>query len=462
MFLPLLKNILKLSVVWILFVFMSLVSCEKIDTPDPTTAEEDSLNVHKTFLYQIMNHYYYWYKQIPSNIDPKPIKTIESYFDTLLIAQDRWSWMMTGEEYVQSETGVYESYGISLGQPIDYFNDYSVRVRYVHPSSPMSENNVKRGYQLTHLNGTAVNTLISNGTFNSVYGQSSNSFTFKNYSGQSFTFSTSSRVISTRSYLKKMVITQQDYQGLPYNVGYFNYLSFKAGMLEDIDSAMEQFKNDNIRVLILDLRYNSGGDTRATALLANYIAPASANGKILVKREHNDKLRSLDNDVKTQTIISRIAGSLNLDHLFVLTTKGSASASEVIINGLNPLMSVIQVGSTTYGKPNGMYVLTYPYANYDNPKYVFLPVCFFSVNSIGYGQYLNGLTPDHYRPDDLYHDFGLTDDWVQSVLHYVTNGSFPPLPVKSQTAHPFSPALKITTDEDNTGYGVFKSHLPSH
>ena len=40
----------------------------------------------------------------------------------------------------------------------------------------------------------------------------------------------------------------------------------------------------------------------------------------------------------------------NLSRVFVLTSEGTASASELVINGLKPYMTVITVGDHTYGK----------------------------------------------------------------------------------------------------------------
>ncbi|NCB19500.1 MAG: hypothetical protein EOM61_07770 [Bacteroidia bacterium] len=445
-----------------LFTAALTISCTKEDKPEPEKPEPeapDPLGVVKKYAYDLMNDIYYWYKDVPKNINPKPINTIQAYFDTLMVPVDRWSWMMTGQEYLSSESGIVETYGMSISQPIDYYNDYGVRVRYVHPSSPMADNNIKRGYQLTHLNGTSVTTLIKNGTFNQVYGQRTNSFTFNNHIGQPVTFTATAREVSTRSSLVSAVYGPQDFQGLPYNIGYFHYLSFKAGMLDDIHNAMAVFKAANVKELILDLRYNGGGDSRATTLLANYIAPASAEGKLVARREHNDRYSSNDADPSSQTIITRMSGSLDLDRLFILTTKGSASASEVILNGLKPLMNVVHIGGTTYGKPNGMYVLPYPEGNYDNPLYVFLPICFFTVNSTGYGHYVDGLVPDHYRPDDLYHDFGINDDWVNAVMNYITKGSFPALPPKPGSAFEALPSYRITTPEEQENYGTYKVEL---
>jgi len=367
---------------------------------------------------------------------------------------------MSGEEYTDSESGVYLTYGASYAQPIDHYNDYSVRVRYVFDNSPMSENGVKRGYELTHLNGTPVMDLISDGSFNILMAKTTNQFTFKKYDGTSFTFTTSSREVSTRSVLKTMVITSADFSGLPYPVGYFNYYAFKAGMLSEIDNAMATFKAANIKELVLDLRYNGGGDGDATQLLSNYIAPASANGKIVARRKHNDKLSSYDSKTSTMTIVSRIANSLNLNRLIILAGSGTASASEVIINGFKPLMTVLQIGNTTYGKPNGMYVWFYPENEEIYPDYVFLPIAFYSVNSLGEGNYEDGIAPDHERPDDLYHDFGLSEDWLKAALTYIATGSFPDVPAATVTAKPLKPNYRITVDEDAPNYGVYRAKKP--
>ncbi len=450
------RKIFRLSTL-LFVVALILFSCQK-EIPEPE--EKDPIAPIKSYIYAIMNDIYYWYRDIPRNIKPAPIKTVQEYYDTLIVPTDRWSWMMTGEEYISSETGVVETYGASLGQPIEYYQDYSIRVRYVHPESPLYENGVRRGYQLTHLNGTPVMTLVGNGTFNSAYAGKTNEFTFVDYNNNSFTFTASARDVHTKSYLKREIYTSKDYPGLPYNVGYFNYLSFKKTMLDDIKTSMVEFETAGIKELILDLRYNGGGDSEATSLMANYLAPPSAHNKILARREHNDKYSSWDSDILTQTIIQNIGGSLRLNRLIILTSKASASASEVLLNGLKPLMNVIQIGATTYGKPNGMYVLAYPEGNYEKPQYVFLPICFFSVNSEGKGHYVNGIEPDHYRADDLYHDFGLDDDLIKSSLYYIVNGSFPSLPPKPAALQYPGQAARIKLPEERPDYGIYTSAKP--
>ncbi len=431
------------------------ISCEKNNG-----AAKDEPTKTKTYLFGLMNDVYYWYKDIPKGIKASGVNSIYDYFDTLLVPQDRWSWMMSGSDYLSSEAGVYQTYGASFSQAVDYYNDYGVRVRYIFDNSPLSEKGVKRGYELTHLNGTPVMDLIKAETFNSTLSHVTNTFTFKDLDGNSTTFTATAREVSTRSVLKSMVITHNDFPNLPYPVGYFNYYAFKATMLSDIDDAMAIFKSAGIQELVLDLRYNGGGDGKATSLLANYLAPASAEGKIIARREHNDKLAQYDNDESTMTIVKRVANSLDLRRIIILTSKGTASASEIIINGLDPLMNVVQIGRTTYGKPNGMYVWFYPENDQTSPDYVFLPIAFFSVNSQGYGHYENGIAPDNERPDDLYHDFGVKEDWLNAALTYITTGKFPALPATSVKAKYPAPAHRISVEEDSANYGIYKDKRP--
>ena len=432
---------------------ISLVSCKK--NPQPSPDQSDPLTLEKSYLYSsIMTDIYYWSNQVPTNIKRESFSTLEEYFDALLVSKDRWSWMTDGASWLDSEAGISTTYGMSIGQAIDYYNDYNLMVRYVYPNSPMSDNGVERGYELTHLNDIPVMDLVRDQTYSSVINRPTNKFTYKDRQGVSFSFTATQREINTRSYLSEpKVFTSANFPGLPYNVGYFHYRTFNNNMEDDIKNAMDIFYNAGIKELILDLRYNSGGSIPTTALLASYIAPSTADGKILAKRRHNSRYSSWDNIETTTSKIERKTNSLNLDRVIILTTSASASASEMIIAGLDPLMEVVQIGRTSSGKPCGMYVLAYPENNYTNPSYIFYPICFYSVNSVGFGEYEDGLIPDYLRYDDLYHDFGIEEDFVKASLTFISTGTMPPLPPPTRSSGISLYGKKIPTDEDNPNYG---------
>ena len=428
------------------------LSCSKDDniTQDQTQSKEDAKQAERDKIiaanryymsryYEDYFPYYFWYDDMEKKVKSlsyTSFATIQEYFRANLFKEDRWSWMMTAKEFLESESGEQTgTYGVSLGQAIEYYNDYNIRVRYIWPGSPFEEHGVKRGWALTHMDSIPVMNFVREGTFEYEFSKANQRFTFKDLEGNSHTFvSSPAKTLSTRSSLKCEVIQPGDYPGLTEPVGYFLYMSFKAGFLADIDSAFAMFKDAGVKKVILDLRYNGGGDGRASDLLVSYLAPDSADRKVYKRTIHN-RLLSMYNSADT---IHRKPNSLNLDDLYVICGEGSASASEVTINGLRPYLNVHLVGDTTYGKPNGMYVLMYPgededYARYDAGDYsklklVFLPIAFFSKNSEYESIPYNGFIPDNYRPDDLRHDFGVEEDNIKACLEKIVNGDHPSIP----------------------------------
>lgn len=442
---------------------LSSSSCKKVDPPP--TQPKDPDHSAKVFLRkEYMDIYYYWYKNVKERNSKIDVSQYDIYdlFDKMLYEKDRWSWMCDKEDYISSETGVVSgTYGASITQPIEYYKDYAVKVRYVFPNSPFDKEGVKRGWTLTHIKGVPVMDLIRGGTFNTEFAKSPQEFTFTDHKGEPHTFNaTAANSLSTRSFLRAEVISPESFEGLNEPVGYFHYLSFKRNMLEDIDNAMGTFKAAGIKKLILDLRYNGGGDSNASDLLVNYIAPAKAEGKTYVVRKHNDILASEDKYSKIQ----RKTGALDLEKLYIITGAGSASASEMVLNGLKPLMDVQTVGDTTYGKPNGMYVLYYPgeKADYDRYnkgdyqflKYVFLPICFYNQNMNGENIPDDGFIPINYRPDDLYHDFGVEEDLVKACLTHITTGQYPTLPPKTKVSSG-GKKIRLAEEEITPKYGVY-------
>ena len=486
------------------FAAVVLLSCEKEPEPTPTpsdktdpsdqAAHKAAMAAQKFLRDDIMKTYYYWYKSVP-NLDTDYKIDIYDYFDELLWKGDAehpygdyWSWMMDGQEYIADESGVVSgTYGASLSQPwwdLTEYNedDYNIVVRYVYPDSPFDKVGITRGCVLMELDDkpilgyylssdahlTEFHNII-NAPSTTVY----HKFKFKTPSGDFITRSMlAAETLNTRPGLIKKIFTADDYPGLTQPVGYFLYLAFKAdtdvngkSMLDDITEAMAYFKENNVKTLILDLRYNGGGDSRASDLLVSYLAPKSADGEVYVKRTHNDKLKSQDKEQN----IECAADSPEFDQLYFITGRGSASASEMSLNGLKPLSNLKHVGDTTYGKPNGMYVFYYPgddasYAQYDKGnfkklKYVFLPICFYNANGLGQNIPDDGIIPDLTVPDDLYHDFDASELNIAACLYDIVNGTFPDIPKhKTQTGRKSAgqrPMIYKNREDYDKNYGSF-------
>lgn len=452
------KNLCSRYIVLLAIIAVSFSSCKKEKTEPESPFSSERLAMK--FVQDVMKEYYYWNKTAPYP-NYMNYTDIYKFFDASLVKQDRWSWMTDGETYMAEETGVYTSYGASLGQAIEYYKDYTVYIRYVYKDSPFDKAGITRGWAIEKINGVAVRTLVTNGTFNTEFNKDGNTFTFKDTKGNEREIKINKSTIQATSVLISKVFDKTDYNWLSQPVGYINYLTFNQNMTNEVKEAVAKVKQSGAKHLILDLRYNGGGSLKASALLASLIANKGCDGKVLVQTKHNSKYSLLDQKKESTYKIERTSESLDLDDIYVISGKGTASASEIIINGLKPLMNVIQVGQTTYGKPNGMYVLQYP-EKVKMPEYVFLPICFYSVNSLGKGDYDNGLAPDNYRADLPNADWH-NDEIVVACLKKIANGSFPDLPKVSADAvdvRADDANVIIQTDEMKNGYGRCTVTLP--
>lgn len=436
---------------------------------------------------EYMDVYYYWNREVKSRNAkylPYEVKDIYTWFDTLLYSpKDRWSWMEDKESYLATSTGtITGTWGVSLVQPIDHFKDYGVYVSYILPGSPFEQYGVTRGAQLRAIGGVeigdAIDTQAELDGFNQHYYDNPNTFTFRLVDGTDVSFKASlATSIKTDYILKKKVITDADFPGLGEPVGYLHYMQFVAGFIPQLDAALKEFKAAGVRKMIVDLRYNGGGDSSASDTLVSFIAPAGCAGKPYVTRTHNSTLSNLN---KT-SYISHNAYNLGLDEVYFIMMGGSASASEMVFNGLRPYFGerIHHVGLQTYGKPNGMYVLLYPgddadYERYDRNdfsrlQYAFYPICFYNKNSAGEeipsGSVSgSGFVPECEIPDDVYHDFGPQEANVRACLMHIVNGTFPSVRITgnapTRSAGGLESPLLRPESLTDPGYGVDAVPVP--
>lgn len=372
------------------------------------------------YLSNTMNDIYFWYDKIAQDVDTS--LNIYDYFQAKLYSGDRWSWMESGSEYLQAESGVNTRYGMELAQPRKFYNDISLKVSYVYPNSPIDNCGITRGWTLTAIDNIDVIEMIRDNSFYSEIRKSPHDFTFLDLDSVEHTYNISSAIVNQPSILLDTIFTSSpNFPELIRPIGYMNYLSFNLYDTAHISEVMTTFKTAGIKDFILDLRYNGGGYNNVLQILGSYLAPASAEGETLLKMIHNDKFITSDKPL----YIARREGSLELENLVVIGSRSTASASEALINGLQPLMNVTLIGDTTYGKPYGMYVIPYPHSKYLAPEYVFYPICFFNVNRNDIGDYIDGIIPDALIPDDLFHDFGTEEACINAAITYLTTGTLP-------------------------------------
>src|SRR5574344_1399159 len=272
----------------------ALISCAKSSTKsDNSSSSTTDLAKAKNYLYSILYSIYYWSSSVPS-VNADSYSDIFEYFDALCVSNDRWSWMMDAAEYNSMETGTYSIYGGKFCQPYEYYGDYGIYMGLVYDNSPLAAQGVTRGWQLTKLNNTDVMTLINANTFNSTLDKSPLTFTYKDLNGVEHTFTTSKAVVQTKSVPKTAIFTSTDYPSLPSTakVGYMLYTSFTSSLENEVTTAIKNFKSSGITDLIVDLRYNGGGDLSVCKDFASLLVPAAGDGKTFLQLKHNAKYAS--------------------------------------------------------------------------------------------------------------------------------------------------------------------------
>ena len=226
-------------------------------------------------------------------------------------------------------------------------------------------------------------------------------------------------------------------------IGYMVYNFFATGktnMSHEYDellmNKLANIKAKGATEMVLDLRYNGGGSVSTAIALASALVKDRNTKNVLVTAEYN---ALVDSELKKEDgvnynkdfFIDKIEGTnivvpaLNLPRLYVLVTGGSASASELIINGLKPYMEVILIGETTYGKNVGS-ISIYEEKDPKN-KWGMQPIIVKYYNSNGESEFTAGFPPnfevDEFETLRLV-DFGNTEDPLLSVaLNQITGGA---------------------------------------
>jgi C-terminal processing protease CtpA/Prc len=173
-------------------------------------------------------------------------------------------------------------------------------------------------------------------------------------------------------------------------VGYLVYTGFETHSDEALLATLLEFYAAGVEEVILDLRINGGGAVNSAQLLASALLPASYEDAVLCEVKRNPKNKR--GSVSQLFTLSAMDFNLDLDHLTVITSNQSASASELIIAGLRGLdVPVTVVGSTTNGKNCGMDVT---YRTIGTTYLEYAPITFMCMNAKGESDWGDGIKPD--------------------------------------------------------------------
>jgi hypothetical protein len=184
-----------------------------------------------------------------------------------------------------------------------------------------------------------------------------------------------------------------------------------------VDALTEAFaalQETGITELVLDLRYNGGGLVDVATHLASLIGGVVTAGQPFAIFTHNDRNTFRNETLRFRTVESPAP---TLSRLIVITSRSSASASELVINGLRPFMPVILIGDTTYGKPVGQYLFEFC-------SKVLAPVSFSLRNAAGEADYFDGFAPTCSAGDAIDRQLGDPEEAsLAEALYYAAHDS---------------------------------------
>src|SRR5690606_6817534 len=282
-----------------------------------------------------------------------------------------------------------------------------------------------RGWEIVEVNGKPISAYKVGNGYHLQLGADSpgvtNIFKFRLPDG-----SLLERTIEKSEYQSNSVLHQSVFVDGDRRIGYWVYNSFKASSgLEpiksmEVENSMGYFAESSINELIIDLRYNGGGSVAVAEQIMNYLVPSRYDGELMYTNAFNDQKE----DYNEETFFEKM-GDLELDRLVFITSRGSASSSELLINCLSPYLDLVLIGDNTYGKPVGAFPLSGFYKPLKENNVELVPITFAIANAEGKASYYDGFPVDFNMADDPSKNWGHPEEGrLKAALHFIKTGSY--------------------------------------
>jgi carboxyl-terminal processing protease len=382
-----------------LFLTGSILSCKVKTDPTPSTDDTSNETVN-AWIYDNLKYWYLWTDQMPAKA--KNNTAPGDYFKTLLYDYpntDRFSWIQEDvDELTNSLNGINKVFGMKY--TIYYLDNTKTTVgffiSYIIKGSPAEKAGLKRGDIILTINGTQ----LTETNFSAL--SSAETATFGLGKSTSGVFSTNGTTVQ---------VTKAEVQDNPVHfskviekgnkkIGYLVYSQFISTFDDSLRKAFGAFKSKGVNELVLDLRLNPGGYISSADILASLIVKNLNTANVIHSDQWNANVAKDRPAYTTPTKFRNEANNLGtLTRLYVLTSTGTASASELIINGLRPYMDVILIGGHTYGKNVGSVTISDSQKRW---KWAMQPIVLKTINSKGESNYgtKDGFAPDYKVLDD--------------------------------------------------------------
>ena len=415
---------------------------------------------------------YLWYKDVPSDLNYYKYSDPHAWFDALKSPQLTASGKPKDQfhfTYPSDKWDALNSSGIALGYGVTWSRGTSTSLprfwlaSMVEPGSPAASAGLRRGDQLAVIDGVdflhaasaELVAKINAGLTPAAAGEVHQFGVLRD--GVAFSVSLeAAAVASTPVQNVKLIDTPTG------KVGYLTFNSHNGASERQLIDAITELKDAGVADLVLDLRYNGGGLLYVASELAYMIAgPGPTTGKVFERPTYNDKMTpgapipfrstAYGYSAPKPAKSGQALPTLGLRHVTVLSTPGTCSASESVINSLRGVdVDVTLIGGRTCGKP-------YAFTPTQNCGTTYFAIQLQGVNDKGFGDYADGFAPTCSAADDFGHAQGdPVETMLAAALAYRASGSCPsgsrakslPLQVVREQVHeiaiyPPNPSLEL-------------------
>ncbi|WP_443026546.1 S41 family peptidase [Sphingomonas sp. IC-56] len=364
-------------------------------TPAPTAG--CSLRERQDWALSVLREWYLFPETLPASLDPAGFTSLDAYIDALTATargqnRDRFFTYRTSiaEENAYIRTGSSAGFGFRLT-----YDTAAGRVAVTESfeGAPALTAGIDRGTEILAIGTTAgnlqsVSNLVASGGPQAVV----------NALGPDTVGTTRLLRVRDAAGTRDVSVAKTDYTLTPVSsrygtriidnggqrVGYVNLRTFIDTADPALRSAFAQFKAQGITDVIVDLRYNGGGLVSIAELFGDLLGanrtPSDVFGYTTFRPE-----KASNNEVD---YFAPQPESIAPTRIAFIGTGGTASASELVINGMLPYLRANEalVGSNTYGKPVGQIAIDRPACD-DRLRVI----AFATENRDHQGRYFNGL-----------------------------------------------------------------------
>ena len=394
-----------------------------------------SLSARQDWALGVLQEWYLFPDKLDTSVNKASYNNLQSYLDALVAparaeGKDRFFTYITSieEENDLINNGSNAGFGIRL--TYDTTNN-RVFVAEAFENAPAFPAGFDRGTEILSVNGQSTSSLMASGgpqAFSDALGPSdpgvTRSFVIRDTSGVERTVS-----VTKTEYPLDPISDRYGVEilsdGAGGQVGYINLRTFiVSNASQQLRTAFQQFQDQGITNVILDLRYNGGGLVSVAELLGDLMADG-LEGQVFSRTE----LRPSKSAENSTDLFADQPQQIRAMKLAVIGRGGTASASELITNSMIPYLgdNIALVGTDTYGKPVGQFAFDRSACD-DRLR----AVTFKTVNADGQGEYFNGLAsvmPNTCRAnDDIFTPLGDANEASISVaLDFIAGRTCTPI-----------------------------------